>query len=101
MKKAKCKVQNGREAPRSQAGRGSLFSILTFALFTLTFSLSPVKAEVSAEASLSSSQVGTGEPFQLTVQVTSDERSDQLPWPEVEGLDKFAVTKSSGTTHKS
>jgi oxygen tolerance protein BatD len=77
------------------------FSILPFALCTLTFALSLSHADVSAEASLSSSQVGTGEPFQLTVQVTSDEKTEGLPWPQVEGLDKFTVTKNSGQSHSS
>jgi hypothetical protein len=79
--------------------RISRFSILHFALFTLTFALSSAQADVSAEASLSASQVGVGEPFQLTVQVTSDEKTEGLPWPQVEGLDKLTVTKNSGTSH--
>jgi len=59
------------------------------------------RADVSAEASISANQVGVGEPFQLTVQVTSDEKSTDLPWPFVEGLDKFTVTKKSGTSSSS
>ena len=83
----------------SPGPRLSRFSILRFALCASLFAISSAQAEVSAEASLSSSQVGTGEPFQLTVQVTSDEKADGLPWPQVEGLEKFAVTKNSGQSH--
>ena len=74
-------------------------SILTFAFCILTFAFSSANADVSAEASLSSSQVGSGEPFQLSVQVTSDEKPDNLPWPQVEGLEKFTVTKNAGQSH--
>jgi hypothetical protein len=59
------------------------------------------RAEIAADASISATQVGVGEPFQLTVQVTSDEKSEALPWPQVDGLDKFAVTKNTGTSHSS
>ncbi|MDB5048541.1 MAG: Oxygen tolerance [Fibrobacteres bacterium] len=59
------------------------------------------RAEVAAEASISSTQVGTGEPFQLTIQVTSDDKSESLPWPQVDGLEKFTVAKSTGTTQSS
>ena len=62
---------------------------------------SRANAEISADASISATQVGTGEPFQLTVQVTSDEKVDNLPWPQVENLDKFTVTKNTGTSRSS
>jgi hypothetical protein len=74
---------------------------LHFALCALAFAFSQAHAEISAEASISSTQVGTGEPFQLTVQVTSDERAEGLPWPQVEGLDKFTVAKNTGTSQSS
>jgi hypothetical protein len=57
------------------------------------------RADVAAEASISATQVGVGEPFQVTVQVTTDEKADGLPWPQVEGLDKFTVAKSTNNTH--
>lgn len=56
------------------------------------------RAEISAEASISSTQVGTGEPFQVNVQVVADQKIDNLPWPQLEGLDKFSVTKNSSTS---
>jgi hypothetical protein len=51
-------------------------------------------ARVSAEASLSASEVGVGEPFTLTVQVAND-KEEELPWPEIAGLDGFTVKKGS------
>ena len=101
MQKSKCKVQSSKREPVSRQRSVLPFSILAFALCTLTFALSSAHAEVSAEASLSSSSVGVGEAFQLTVQVTSDDRSEGLPWPQVEGLDKFAVAKTTGTSQSS
>lgn len=59
------------------------------------------RAEISAQASLTSSQVGTGEPFQLIIQVTSDEKPADLPWPQVEGLQNFTVAKNTGTSQSS
>ncbi len=56
------------------------------------------RAEISAEASISAKDVGVGEPFQLSVQVTADDNAANLPWPTVEGLDKFTVAKSTGTS---
>ena len=78
---------------------GNLF----FFIFLGFFFLVPhkAKAEMSAEASISANQVGMGEPFQLTVQITSEEKIDNLPWPNVEGLDKFSVKKNTGTSRSS
>ena len=45
--------------------------------------------------------MGVGEAFQLTVQVTSDDRAEGLPWPQVEGLDKFTVAKTTGSSQSS
>jgi len=59
------------------------------------------RAEIAAQASLTSSQVGTGEPFQLIVQVTSDEKAQDLPWPQVEGLQNFSVAKNSAASQSS
>ena len=60
-----------------------------------------VRAELTADASISATQVGTGEPFQVTVQINSDEKLDNLPWPSVEGLEKFTVVKNTGTSRNS
>jgi hypothetical protein len=85
---------------KARARRSSVFQFSICVLqFAILFLAATARAEVSAEASLSSSNVGTGEPFQLTVQVTSDEKPDNLPWPNVEGLDKFTVTKNAGQSH--
>ena len=46
-----------------------------------------------AQAGLSSSQAMVGEAIQLQVQVSSDKKED-LPWPKVEGLEPFTVTKN-------
>lgn len=59
------------------------------------------RAEIAAQASLTASQVGTGEPFQLIVQVTSDDKPQDLPWPQVEGLQNFTVAKNTGTSQSS
>lgn len=84
---------------RSKPMRFPRISIFHFSLFILAFAFSLSQADVSAEASISATQVGVGEPFQVTVQVTSDEKTEGLPWPQVEGLDKFTVAKNTGTTH--
>ncbi len=57
-------------------------------------------AVLSAEASLSANQVVTGEAFQLVVRVSADQK-ENLPWPTVEGLEPFSVTKNSGTSTSS
>ncbi len=74
---------------------------LSVCLLLMAFAWSRTDAEISADASISATQVGTGEPFQLTVQVTSDEKLDNLPWPQVENLDKFTVTRNMGTSRSS
>ncbi len=102
MQSAKFKMKNFREGIGATGARAFRFSILRCAFCLLTFAFSSTAyAEVTAEASLSSAQVGTGEPFQLTVQVTSDEKVDGLPWPQVQGLEKFTVAKSTGNTQSS
>jgi hypothetical protein len=63
--------------------------------------ITPVAAAVlSAEASLGASQVVTGEAFQLRVRVTTDQK-ETLPWPTVEGLESFTVSRASGTSTSS
>ncbi len=59
------------------------------------------RAEISADASISATQVGVGEPFQVTVQITADEQLEGLPWPSVENLEKFTVSKNTGTSRSS
>lgn len=51
---------------------------------------------IDAEASVSASRILTGEPFQLRVRVTTDEKTD-LPKPRVGGLEPFSV--SEGVSH--
>lgn len=58
-------------------------------------------AEMNAEATISATQIGTGESTRLTVQVISDERIDNLPWPQVDGLGNFTVGKETGTSRSS
>ncbi len=61
----------------------------------------PARAELlSASASLSATNVVTGEAFQLRVRITTDKK-ENLSWPSVEGLDAFAVTRSTATSTSS
>jgi hypothetical protein len=60
-----------------------------------------VRAEISAKANITATEVGTGEPFQINVQVVTDDKAGNLPWPEVQGLEKFSVTKNSSTSQSS
>jgi hypothetical protein len=79
------------------------FRIPLHALWLATLCLAPVAARaaiLSADAALSATRVVTGEPFQLTVRVTTDKR-ENLPWPTVEGLDAFTVSKTTGTSSSS
>src|SRR3954469_7293965 len=55
---------------------------------------------ITAGASLSSTQVMAGEAFQLQVQV-SDDKKEELPWPQVQGLERFQVAKSTSTSSTS
>jgi hypothetical protein len=41
-----------------------------------------------------------GEAFNLQVQV-SDDKKEELPWPQVQGLDRFQVSKSASTSSSS
>lgn len=74
---------------------------LIFACLLAMYAVATVRAEVAAQASLSSGNVGTGESFTLTVQITSDEKPEGLPWPQVGGLENFTVAKNSGTSQSS
>ncbi len=78
--------------------RGSFFTACLFSLLTL--GTVPAWAELSAEASLSNQEVMTGEAFQLFVQVT-DDKKEELPWPQVQGLDPFQVSKSTSMSSSS
>ncbi len=88
----------GPAARRSKAQSAlsplSAFAAALFCLSALAFAPA-ARAEMSAEASITATQVGTGEPFRLTVQVVSDENSDNLPWPQVENLAPFKVSKEA------
>ncbi len=75
------------------------YLVLQISIFIALITAAPARADVSAEASISATQVGVGEPFQVTVQVTTDENADGLPWPQVEGLDKFTVAKNTSNTN--
>lgn len=55
---------------------------------------------LSADASLSASNVITGEAFRLRVRIATDKK-ENLPWPHVEGLEPFAVRKSTATSSSS
>jgi hypothetical protein len=68
---------------------------LTAALFVICLGSAPAAhaAVRGAQAALPSSQAMVGEAVQLQVQVATDKKED-LPWPKVEGLDAFTVSKS-------
>lgn len=74
---------------------------LILAVFLTLLAAGAARAEIAAQASLTASQVGTGEPFQLIVQVTSDEKPQDLPWPQVEGLQNFTVAKNMANSQSS
>jgi hypothetical protein len=79
------------------------FSNPLFLLLLAALCLAPaaaLAAVLSADAALSATRVVTGEAFRLTVRVTSDKR-ENLPWPVVEGLDPFTVSKTTGTSSSS
>lgn len=75
--------------------------LLRLALLLPLAAIAAARAEITAQASLTASQVGTGEPFQVIVQVTSEEKLADLPWPQVEGLQNFTVAKNMGTSQSS
>jgi BatD DUF11 like domain len=58
-------------------------------------------AEMQAQASLSTREAGVGEPITLTIQVQTDEKPTDLPWPTIKGLENFTVQKNSGTSNSS
>jgi hypothetical protein len=87
--------RQGRTAPSAVT-----FAVM-LAMAACLFAHRPAGAAVlSAEASLSATQVVTGESFQLVVRVSSDQK-ENLPWPAVEGLGPFSVSKTSGTSTSS
>ncbi len=55
---------------------------------------------MSAGASLSTNDVMTGETFTLQVQVANDKK-EELPWPQVQGLEHFQVTKNTSMSSNS
>ena len=97
------KIENSAKesALRTRRSRVSIFQFAFFIFQFSIFLLRPATAEVSAQASLTAGQVGTGEPFQLIVQVTSDEKTQDLPWPQVDGLQNFSVAKNSSSSQSS
>jgi len=77
-------------------GRSALSALAALAICLAALAFAPgARAEMTAEASITATQVGTGEPFRLTVQVISDENADNLPWPQVENLAPFTVAKEA------
>jgi len=72
-----------------------IFKKILLPLATVLLTLgAPAHAAVrGAQAGLSASQAMVGEAIQLQVQVASDKKED-LPWPKVDGLDAFTVTKN-------
>ncbi len=82
-------------SPFLSGGKWLYMALLCLFLATST------RAEIQAQASLSSREAGIGEPITLTVQVQTTEKPDNLPWPTVKGLENFSVQKSSGTSNSS
>lgn len=78
-------------------GRRAAFTVLAAAIACIA----PASAAVvSADASLDAANVITGESFRLRVRVVTD-RKESLPWPTVEGLGAFSVSKSTATSTSS
>ncbi len=69
-------------------------------LVALFFAL-PALADFTAEATISTNHVGTGEPFKLLVTVGLTSQDADLPWPEVENLEAFSVTKTKAASQSS
>lgn len=79
--------------PRPRLPAGIILPVLLWCMTAL-----PAFATVqSADASLSASRVVTGESFQLVVRVSAD-APGTLPWPKVEGLEPFTVSRERGTS---
>lgn len=79
----------------SRAGVRALMAL------TALLAIAPARAELlSAAASLSASNVVTGEAFQLRVRITTDKK-ENVSWPDVEGLEPFSVTRSTATSSSS
>lgn len=76
-------------------------TLARMAIFLILLAAGAARAEIAAQASLTASQVGTGEPFQLIVQVTSEDKPQDLPWPQVEGLQNFTVAKNMANSQSS
>jgi hypothetical protein len=78
------------------AGAAKEARFLSAVFFSLACA-SGVQAAIQAEASLSGTQILAGESFQLNVQVSTDKK-EELPWPQVQGLDPFQISKNASTT---
>ncbi len=66
----------------------------------LVLGMSHASAAISAGANLSSNDAMVGEAITLQVQVSDDQKED-MPWPEIGGLDRFQVSKSTSTSSSS
>lgn len=73
------------------------FRALFAAALLGAFIATPRAAVLDAQPSLSPTQAMTGETIQLVVRVSADKKED-LPWPRVEGLGAFTVTKSTNVS---
>jgi len=67
----------------------------------LVGAVSMSRAEIQAQASISTQEAGVGEPITLTVQVQTDENPETLPWPDIKGLEPFSVKKTTGNSQSS
>lgn len=72
-----------------------------FAFLAILFTVHLASADFTADATISTNHVGTGEPFQLSVQVGVTNEDTDLPWPIVENLEPFTVAKGSTTAQSS
>lgn len=100
------KLISGPPARQKMEGRRTGFrflsSLLRFALCLFPFYFSPLAhADINAEASISATQVGTGESFRVTVQVITDQKDENLPWPQIDNLTPFTVAKETNTSRSS
>lgn len=79
-----------------------LLGITRLILLGLIFWTPTLAANWTAEASISQTEVGTGETFQIIVQVQSEKKQEATNWPELKGdLSAFTVEKSTGSSQSS
>jgi hypothetical protein len=70
------------------------FGIILAAALGALGATSARSAVLEAQASLNPVQAMTGETIQLVVRVSADKK-EELPWPRVEGLSPFTVTRNT------